>query len=236
MKIPVLVTSCISPNAPLTNLSDENSRLLHTLKAIRELSKNADSIVICDGSDYDLTKDIHNDKQIINKDSIEIIHFKNDTESVKSYGKGYGEGEIIEYALMNSRYLSNAESFAKITSKLYVDNYKQCIKAFNGKAFFIPVPFLNENMIDTRFYVVNKKIYWDFFANSYKSVRDLDGVYLEHIFFEQIKNNKLKGVIGTTIPKIRGVSGTFNIEYSTDSKVKTLIKELRLKYIAMKNK
>ncbi|EFE7263799.1 TPA: hypothetical protein ACIYP2_005660, partial [Escherichia coli] len=60
--------------------------------------------------------------------------------------------------------------------------------------------------------------------------------YLEHIFFEQIKNNKLKGVIGTTIPKIRGVSGTFNIEYSTDSKVKTLIKELRLKYIAMKNK
>ncbi|EFN9776788.1 hypothetical protein D3G83_22075, partial [Escherichia coli] len=68
------------------------------------------------------------------------------------------------------------------------------------------------------------------------SVRDLDGVYLEHIFFEQIKNNKLKGVIGTTIPKIRGVSGTFNIEYSTDSKVKTLIKELRLKYIAMKNK
>ncbi|HGC5044181.1 TPA: hypothetical protein ACIYP2_005853, partial [Escherichia coli] len=129
MKIPVLVTSCISPNAPLTNLSDENSRLLHTLKAIRELSKNADSIVICDGSDYDLTKDIHNDKQILNKDSIEIIHFKNDTESVKSYGKGYGEGEIIEYALMNSRYLSNAESFAKITSKLYVDNYKQCIKA-----------------------------------------------------------------------------------------------------------
>ena len=67
-------------------------------------------------------------------------------------------------------------------------------------------------------------------------MRDLDGVYLEHIFFEQIKNNKLKGVIGTTIPKIRGVSGTFNIEYSTDSKVKTLIKELRLKYIAMKNK
>ena len=236
MKIPVLVTSCISPNAPLTNLSDENARLSLTLKAIRELSKNADSLVICDGSDYDLTKDIYNDKQIINKDSIEILHFKNDVESVKSYGKGYGEGEIVEYAIMNSHYLSGAEHFAKITSKLYVDNYKQCIKAFNGKAFFIPVPFLKENMIDTRFYVVNKKLYHDFFVDSYKNVRDLDGVYLEHVFFEQIEKNKLTGVIGSIISKIRGFSGTFNIEYCTDSKVKSLIKELRLKYIAMKNK
>ena len=91
-------------------------------------------------------------------------------------------------------------------------------------------------MIDTRFYVVNKKLYHDFFADSYKNVRDLDGVYLEHVFFEQIEKNKLTGVIGTIIPKISGFSGTFNIEYCTDSKVKSLIKELRLKYIAMKNK
>ncbi len=36
--------------------------------------------------------------------------------------KGYGEGEIISYALNNSKYLKNSESFYKLTGGLTVEN------------------------------------------------------------------------------------------------------------------
>ncbi|MCV3251677.1 hypothetical protein OGZ16_15720, partial [Escherichia albertii] len=55
--IPLLITSCVVSNAPLTVLSDSNKRLQSTMNALFMLSEYCREvpIVICDGSGYDFS-------------------------------------------------------------------------------------------------------------------------------------------------------------------------------------
>ncbi|MBV8887332.1 MAG: hypothetical protein JO235_25510 [Chroococcidiopsidaceae cyanobacterium CP_BM_RX_35] len=41
------------------------------------------------------------------------------------YGKGWGEGEIIEYAINHSKILNKSTRFYKVTGRLFVENFTQ---------------------------------------------------------------------------------------------------------------
>ena len=139
------------------------------------------------------------------------MHFKNNDVLVAKYGSGYGEGEIIKYALSHSSILKNAAVFAKCTSKLNVNNLKKIVKNFNGqficectfsnvrliRSFFDPKALVKIKLlgIDTRFYIVKKDIYMMTFKNSYKKVRHEKKYYLEHAFYDAAVKGKLKNFI-----------------------------------------
>ncbi|WP_314138474.1 hypothetical protein [Buttiauxella noackiae] len=232
MNIPIIVTSCINPNAPLTKLQDPKIRIDVTIDALKKICKHADNIVFCDGSAFDISAELKKHPEFDNK-NIEVLFFKNDTKSVEMFGKGFGEGEIVNYAVEHSEYIHSSTCFAKLTSKLYVDNLQKCLKAFNSTGFFVPVPSFREEMIDTRFYIVDKNFYNKNLKKVYKKVRDLEGIYLEHVFYDVlIKLDKHK-YVARVMPIIRGVSGTFNTNYSSDNKMKYFIKTLRLKYLSI---
>ena len=55
-------------------------------------------------------------------EKLESLSFTGNEKRIASCGKGYGEDDIIEYALKHSDLLKEATYFCKLTGWLKVDN------------------------------------------------------------------------------------------------------------------
>ena len=231
----LLLTSCVHVSAPFVELSDPTKRAGLTLDSIEHWIRIAGKldIVICDGSGYDFTKDV---AQRFPQTRIECISFKNDADAVLAFGKGYGEGEIVQYALEHSELLRQADYFAKCTSKLWVKNFPDILRRWNGLfqcQFGLEKPKTIRNAkpssVDTRFYMINKNYYLEHFIDAYKNVRDQDGYYLEHAFKDVILSNKLRAssILFPIPPLIEGVAGTTGETYKSGNPISKRFKNLK---------
>lgn len=231
----LLLTSCVFVSAPFVELNDPAKRVELTLESIKQWIKIAGdlNIVICDGSGYDFTKDV---AERFPQSKIECISFKNDTKLVSAYGKGYGEGEIIQFALAHSEYLRRSDYFVKCTSKLWIKNFSAIFKHWNNIfqcQFGLTKPKSIKNAIphilDTRFYITNKSYYIEHFGNAYKNVRDQDGYYLENCFRDVVLNNKLQAssILFPIPPLLEGVAGTSGETYRAANPIKARFKNFK---------
>lgn len=123
----LIITGCIkvNDNTPYVAVRDDRLRLddyISTIKWAIE-SEVFDKIVFCDNSGY-----VYDDKEIqdlakIRFKKFEWLCFQASPDLVNTYGKGYGEGEIIKYVLNNSKIISDSDYFfCKITGRLKVLN------------------------------------------------------------------------------------------------------------------
>lgn len=226
--IPVLITSAINVSASHTLLIDADIRLHLTLKSIDHWRSKAmvSYVIVCDGSGYDLKPYIDNSNLENQKAYCEVISFTNNINKVKSKGKGYGEGEIVKYALQKSLILQNANIFAKCTGKLWVENFSECLNSFKQFAVFDIQGWLKIKAIDTRFYIVNKNFYIKYIADLHQNVDDDDGYYLEHAFRDGLKRFKPSEYIMFPTPKVIGVSGSSGSIYKSQ-RIKSMLRDIR---------
>ena len=210
---PILLTSSVIAMDPTVLLVDQNSRIFHTIESLRNwlsISPN-NQYVICDGSNFDFSI-------LVRKNfpgaKVECLYFKNQEALVSLHGKGYGEGEIIKYALKNSSYLKTSPWFAKCTAKLWVENYIQCLNEWNGtflcKAFFANVFTLKKvklEYIDTRFYLVNKEFYQHNFLDAHIGIGGHEGISIEDRFLAILLSGNLKHFLFKVPPTVCGVGG-----------------------------
>lgn len=233
---PLLLTSSVVVSAPLTKLIDTEERIRLTIASIGEWLRLSPeiNIVLCDGSGFDFS---HIIKEYYPAAHIESLFFENNAKLVSIYGKGFGEGEIIKYALENSEILKCSAAFSKCTSKLWVNNYFKYIEDWDG-LFLCDCNFSNLKKfnsiklksVDTRFYVVKKEFYLDNLLYAYKDVRDQKGYYLEHSFCDIIIRTKIKNFISTIPLEINGISGSSAFAYrgSVQQKIKNRLKRFIL--------
>ena len=127
ISLPLLLTSSVVAHDPSVALSDTQTRKLLTIRSINEWLRVDPSIaiVICDGSNYDFAPEI---TLLFPQAKIECLHFENTQVEVEKYGRGFGEGEIIRFALAHSKFIQEAQCFAKCTAKLWVENFEDCKK------------------------------------------------------------------------------------------------------------
>ncbi len=217
-------------------LKDPGQRVNYTLDSIDKwLNVSADMrLVICDGSGYDFSEIV---KNRFPGRSIECLFFENDKQLVALHGKGYGEGEIIKYALRHSLFLKGADWFAKCTGKLWVDNFPECLKEWNGfflcKAYFANVFSFKKTefeYIDTRFYLADKEVYLQYFSQAHLKVGGSYGTSLEDNFKEIVLQNDLKHVLFRSPPVISGMGGGSGKYYRTHL-VRRLKESLRSKLV-----
>ncbi|PSB59235.1 hypothetical protein C7B77_01670 [Chamaesiphon polymorphus CCALA 037] len=107
-------------------IKDPQERLFEyiaSLVAWLELTK-IKKIVFCENTNcqYDFSRIIEFASN--QGKTLEVLIFSGNAKAQK-YGKGYGEGEIIKYALRHSKYLSNTTNFYKITGRLFVKNFDE---------------------------------------------------------------------------------------------------------------
>ena len=234
---PLLLTSCVTISAPSTQIQDKDNRIALTIASIERwlhITNNL-KIVICDGSNYDFSAIL---SEKFPNHQIESLFFNNDSESVALYGKGYGEGEIIKYALEKSVFLNESEYFAKCTSKLWVDNFYECLYFWNGTflcdcdfSYLKNFKLITFKSVDTSFYLVNNVFYKNNFLTAHIHVRENNRHWLEHCFKDIVIANKLNKFMLPVAPIVRGVSGTSGYEnkYSFLDKANDTIKRLLVK-------
>lgn len=235
--IPILLTSSVIVHDTAVALSDREERIRLAIESVAEWLRLAPTLrlVLCDGSDFDFAPLV---AQRFPGATIECLHFNNDQALVQLYGRGYGEGEIVRYALNHSRLIQECGAFTKCTSKLWVDNYLECLTHWNGimriKGVFLDVfsPLKPTRLayIDTRFYISSCEAYRKYFENAHLDIRRDAGHGLEECFRDVVLTQRLEHILLPVPPVISGVGGGTGIYY-VNTKRRILKEKLRVRLV-----
>ena len=194
----LIITGCIYPNKNQKYLvvSNVEDRLNQYIESIIYYINDSviSNIVFCENSNFNY-KDVKVLYDIANKRGkhFEWLSFSGNSENVVKYGKGYGEGEIIEYALENSGLLNKCKVFAKITGRLKISNINCIVNGIRVKQGSVNADIYRKKGIDTRFYIIDKSLYCKYFLKAYTHTNDTQkkAVALEDVFYNTIKKNRL---------------------------------------------
>lgn len=178
-------------------------------------------IIFCDNSGYLISNDaLKEERETASKKGItlEVLSFNGNHEKVKEQGKGYGEGEIMEYILKESKILSKEDYFFKVTGRLKVENIEIIVNksknAIKDGICLINVPnHTMHEIYDTRFYGMPVSMYERDFLKAYENVDDQDNIFFETVFTKIIREKNLRHRNFPLYPRITGKSGTSGGEY-----------------------
>jgi hypothetical protein len=222
---PLLLTSSVVVHDRGVKLTDPNERIRLALESVREWLRNAPDlrVVMCDGSGFDFSALV---AEHFPGASIECLFFLNDEDLVRRHGRGYGEGEIVRHAINHSLFIAEAACFAKCSSKLWVENYAECLREWNGRMRFkgvfanVFLPWRKTELayIDTRFYLISCADYRRYFEDAHKNIRKREGFGLEECFRDVIRDQKLAHLLLAVPPVIAGVGGGTGVYYRTSAK------------------
>ncbi|MDR1783811.1 MAG: hypothetical protein LBR13_06090 [Dysgonamonadaceae bacterium] len=215
----LLITGAIDMaefDVPYTIITDTELRLNEYLKSLQYAIDNYTTvrhIVFCENTafQYDYSELIKRaEKQ--NK-TLEIISFKGSYDKISFFGKGWGEGEIVQKALSESNALSNAATFFKLTGRLCVANMDKVVKTTANDTAFMFLPELKRKQtVYTAFYKVDTAFYKHVLLDAYKEVNDAKKHYLEEAFFDRLMDIPITSF--GVFPYIIGISGTSGEKYT----------------------
>lgn len=233
MKPTLLLTASINPavsDTPMTAIKLPEVRLLQYQQTLVQMIKSNcfDRIILCENTNYD--EEFKAARELSEAKGIQFEHlkFEGDYEKVHSLGKGYGEGEIISYALNNSKLLEDSEHFYKLTGRIQIGNIKQLMKDSLGKEVFIRNK-LNEDSVDTRLFNCSKVFFENHLSEAYKEVNDFNGNYLEKVYFKKLKPFADQIDSYSSYPKFLGFAGSTGQAYNM-SHLKYFWYQLQLKW------
>lgn len=226
----LLMTATITPpeNCPDLARADPAMRMndyINALKFYLDIpSQCCDRIIFAENSDTNLEplqsvlKLNHQNKQV------EFISFPQGNNFPPKYGKGYGEMLLMDYAMENSKLISDQDIIWKATGRLILENFAKIIKV-SPQDYDVYCDLHNDykllglvHFFDPRFYSFTKKGYEIFFK---PHTSDLKGAHIEHYFYEVLTKNLNEYKIVPRlkkVPMIRGIVGSSNKDYFTFKK------------------
>lgn len=212
----LLITATILPQEKrYIQLRNPEERLRQYIDSLKFYITNTSikEIVFCDNSGYDFRKDELFSLADEYHKKVEVLQFIGNQYKISSCGKGYGEGEIIKYALKNSCLLKQADYFIKVTGRLKIKNMDAIKDKLDLNKLYFNMSINRQQWIDTVIYCIPKKIYYKWFLNAYKQVYDKHGNYIEQIFKVIIEKNGLHINNLPYYPYIDGLRGTTGKKY-----------------------
>lgn len=213
----ILLTACVNPGGmPFTVVSDATQRLNQYLLALQFYLQNTSCpIVFVDNSNMDKTPFLEYESQYGSR--LEILSF--DGNKVKTQGKGLGEMEIIEYALIHSKFnlLLDKHRIVKITGRLIVRNINSLLKCYKWHLYPYKsiVCHVNSDLTfaDSRIFI-SLGSFMNLLVKQKKYLNDTKGIYFEHLLCQQIKQQKTFTFFPfITEPHFEGISGSTGIKY-----------------------
>lgn len=216
----LVITSCVMPpQQQFLKLVDSKERMRQTKQCLDFFisSRLFRYIVICDGSNVDCTDQYLKNKAENNDVRLESLFFLQNFEKVRLFGKGYGEGEIMEHIVKNSILFEQSKFFIKITGRLSVNNIRSLLMHINTSSIYFNIfPARKLGCVDTRLYGMPTDKYEHYFLSAYKQVNDSQRRSFEYCFTDVLQVNKLKFIPFAYVPIFDGLSGTKNRRYSKD--------------------
>lgn len=220
MKTVILLTGCINPNGmSFTQLTNTDERLKQYVDAIHYyLSSTNLPIIFCENSNTDICPFLN---KVQNR--LEVLTFSGNQNKMR--GKGYGEAEIINYALHHSALIRDDSIIIKITGRLIVNNINQILKSLKYKNDFITCLFHSDlKFADSRIFCGTVFFYKEFLKNRDK-MNDVQGIFFEHILASTVLESPVCFIPFSEEPCITGISGTTGKLYqaSTPGRKETML-------------
>lgn len=214
-----IITGTIKPAPQMGQLvlRNEEERLQQYKDSIRFLLHSGafDKVAFCENSNYgterlsDLTETAGE-----NGVELELLSFQGNEEKACIHGKGYGEGEIMDYVFSNSKLIGAEDYFVKITGRLKVDNVKSIVSRMNRQRTYFNIPNRTlRNIYDTRMYGMPVNQFRDCFLHSYEQVMDDQGIFLEMVYTKILRDRNIKVHNFPRYPRIVGISGSGGAVY-----------------------
>lgn len=206
----ILLTGCIEPNGMVqTTLNDKEVRKEQYINALNfYLQKTGYSVVFVDNSNSDIS---YHFKTYIQSGRLEYLSFCGNQR--KERGKGYGECEIIQYALDHSKMIKTSKDkrIAKITGRLIVKNINIIISLHTTFSNHETVFFtINSDLSfpDSRLIIAPNNFY-SLLLNSKEDIDDSKGYYFEHALIDIFKKHpNISYSPFYVMPRIEGMSGS----------------------------
>ena len=211
----LLITGAIDISnfaVPFVKIIDLEERLQQYLDSLEHAINHyseVDSIVFCENTNYKHDYSDLQEKAKKRGKELEILTFQGDYETLQKKGKGYGEGEIIKYALNHSAILAKSDCFYKLTGRVVVENMNQIMRSTTAENAFIFSPLHERNTykyVRTLFYKVSTSFYKQTLIDAYLDVDDFRNMYLEHVFFDRLRDSSTTSF--RIYPKFIGISAS----------------------------
>lgn len=214
-----IITGTISPSEQMGQLVLKNTeeRLKQYIDALDFLirEKAFDKIIFCDNSGYSMEQlRFLEEAAWANGTELELLSYEGNTQKCIEHGKGYGEGENLEYVFYHSELLRSETYFVKLTGRLKVVNIRDiCRRLRTGRIYFnVPKSSIRE-YYDTRIYAMPVETFQSLFLSAYPQVCDDKEIYLEKVYTKVLQNNNLRVHNFPKYPRITGIGGSTGQTY-----------------------
>lgn len=214
-----IITGTIRPGRAMGQLmlKNEAERLQQYKDALQFMiqSKAFFKIVFCENSGYG-TECFTDMQEEAAKTGIklELISFMGNAEEVLKHGKGYGEGEIMDYVFANSSLLQDEPCFVKITGRLKIVNIKDICERINQRVCYFNIPNRTiRDYYDTKLYAMPTEMFNKHFRKVYDNVWDDKGIYLEKVYTKILLEEKIKVKNFERYPRVLGIQGSTGLDY-----------------------
>lgn len=169
----LLMTATIDPGpTPTLTLRDPEIRLRHYVMALALWCRKGpfDRIVFCEnsGKGHLLSAAI---KSVKGQKNVELLTFEGNQGSWE-FGKGFGEGGILDRAFAESSFIREAGMVWKATGRIYVDNASELAEVHQKDALVM-------NHEDTRFFKVRQDLFKVLLQPTHQQINDHRGTSIE---------------------------------------------------------
>jgi hypothetical protein len=231
----LLVTSALRPAKamPFLELRDPTDRLHQTLCGLISWIEATPlrRLVLCDNSGISSELDGFREYAESRGAEFECLTFQGATDQIAKFGKGYGEGEILEHAFAHSRLLAECDTFYKITGRLFIKNFgalhtlhaaDPVVFALSGtpwknrfKRYLLRLGYFQKlwhaQTTHTVFYKCTPAFFRQHLLARYREVDEQKGRWLEHAYYLPTMT---QGAVGfREYPTIVGMRGTLAQSY-----------------------
>lgn len=226
----LLITGCVDApvNQRYHTIIDVNERWKQYRKSIVWFIKNTPihCIVFCENSGFFEEREKERERLCELAEEYgklyECLSFRGNGEMVIKINKGYGEGEIIEYALNNSEILKNAATFCKVTGRVKVRNIDSVLyKMEYGGNYFNRGIQHGRHSIDTRLYCCDIAFYRRNLQDIYKRLIMCQSI--EGEFWNVLKERKREWRSTFSYPDYDGLCGGSGKPYNINRLLITLL-------------
>lgn len=214
-----IITGTIKPNCSMEQLviKNEEERLRQYIDSITFFIKSEafSKIIFCDNSNYNIDNlEFLRKRANENNVELEILSFQGNIKKISYLGKGYGEGEIMNYIFEHSKIAQEEDYFVKITGRIRVDNIKEIVSKIKKNKTYFNIPnYTIKDIYDTRIYAMPIKQFRELFLREFIKVKDDKGIYLEYVYTDILERERIRISNFPRYPRIIGVSGSTGTVY-----------------------
>lgn len=193
----VMTATFRAPSTPYLVVRDEATRIQQYLCALVSWAGPSRVRRIIFGENSNTTFDFTRIVRHLEKagKEVEVLVFDGNKDSAR-FGKGYGEGEILEYLHGRSRLLRQADSFYKVTGRLFVRNFDPISEATTSQHAFrrkyAKKPG-NPSKVDTTFFKCGRDLFASRLMHAYREVDDMKRRFIEHVYFDLLPETEAGG-------------------------------------------